>query len=84
MLFRSLVKRLKARNLPAKIVASTQNGRQLFQVQVGPITDLSGAEEVANRIQEQEKLTPKIMKMTAKPTKPKKAVKPAPSRRPAR
>ncbi len=58
-----LLKRLKARNYRAKIVQSPTGGKTLYQVQVGPVTGAKAAEDLAQAIKTQEKITPKVMKL---------------------
>jgi hypothetical protein len=49
----------------------------LYQVQVGPITGVKASEEAAAKIKAQEKIAPKMVKMTQKPSNPPKPRKPA-------
>jgi cell division septation protein DedD len=84
-----LLKRLQARNYRARIVRRTSGGKTLYQVQVGPLTNAQAAEEAARHIQEQENITPKVMKIANKATgKPTKKTAPqtksTATRRPAR
>jgi serine/threonine-protein kinase len=76
----TLQKKLKAKNLRARVVRSTGGGKTLYQVQVGPLTGVKPAEEAAAKIKTEEKITPKVVKMSAKG--PKKTANP-PTRRPA-
>lgn len=69
----AMLQRLRARNFRAKIVTSKTGGKTLYQVQVGPITGAKAAEDAAAKIKAQEKIAPKMVKMTTKPnatTKP--------------
>ncbi len=68
----ALLQKLKKDNFKAKIVSRTTGGKTQYQVQIGPITGTKAAEDLAQRLKSQEKLTPRIIKMTAKtkPTKP--------------
>jgi len=78
----ALLTRLQARNYRARIVRRTTAGKTLYQVQVGPITGAKAAEDAARNIQEQEKITPKVTKMTT--SKATKKTGAALSGRPAR
>jgi hypothetical protein len=85
----ALLKSLKAHNHRARIVRRTTRGKTLYQVQIGPVTGAKAAEDLARTLKEQEKVTPKIMKIADK--NPKKTSKKTPkktnsaaSRRPAR
>ncbi|MFH1594869.1 MAG: protein kinase [Pseudomonadota bacterium] len=78
----ALLTRLKARNYRARILRRTSAGKTLYQVQVGPITGAKAAEDAARNIKEQEKITPKVVKMTASTTTKKTGA--SLSRRPAR
>jgi cell division septation protein DedD len=64
---RALARRLKG-NYPSRIVKRSSQGKVSFQVVVGPITGAKQAEEVAARIKDQEKITPKVQKLAAKPS----------------
>jgi cell division septation protein DedD len=70
----ALVKKLKQDNFKARIVSQTAAGKTQYVVQLGPVTGAKAAEDLAKRLKSQEKITPKIVKMTIK-TKP---AKPAP------
>lgn len=69
----TLVQKLKKDNFKAKIVSQTSNGKTQYQVQLGPVTGTKAAEDLARRLKSQEKITPRIINMTAKTktTKPK-------------
>ena len=69
----ALLKKLKARNYRAKIVSRTTDGKTLYQVQVGPVTGAKAAEDQARALKEQEKITPRVMKIADKT--PKKTTK---------
>jgi eukaryotic-like serine/threonine-protein kinase len=62
----ALVQKLKKGNFKAKIVSRTTNGKTQYQVQLGPVTGTKAAEDLARRLKSQEKITPRIMNMTAK------------------
>jgi cell division septation protein DedD len=80
----ALAQRLKARKYRAKVVSRTTGGKTLYQVQVGPVTGVKAAEELAGNLKAQEKITPKVVKMANKTSSkpPKKSGAPL-SRRPA-
>jgi hypothetical protein len=66
----TLLKRLKARHYrSARVVSRTSGAKTLYQVQVGPYTGHQAAEVAAGHFKEQEKITPKIMKVAEKTTK---------------
>jgi cell division septation protein DedD len=66
----TLLKRLKARHYrSAKVVSRTSGAKTLYQVQVGPYSGHQAAEVAAGHLKEQEKITPKIMKVAEKTTK---------------
>jgi serine/threonine-protein kinase len=62
----ALVQKLKKGNFKAKIISRTTNGKTQYQVQLGPVTGTKAAEDLARRLKSQEKVTPRIMNMTAK------------------
>ncbi len=62
----TLVQKLKKDNFKAKIVSHTTNGKTQYQVQLGPVTGTKAAEDLARRLKSQEKITPRIVNMTAK------------------
>jgi cell division septation protein DedD len=76
----ALQKKLKAKNYRARVIRSTGGGKTLYQVQVGPLAGAKPAAEAAAKIKTEEKLTPKVVKMTGKA--PKKNSN-QPARRPA-
>lgn len=84
----TLLQRLKKDNFKtAKIVSQTSSGKTLFQVQLGPVTGAQAAEDLAQRLKSQEKLTPRVIKMTTKTnakttTKDKTKTKPKPKTKP--
>jgi eukaryotic-like serine/threonine-protein kinase len=65
---RTLYKRLKAHNFPARLVKKTTGGKTVYVVQVGPVTGTKPAEELARRLKTQEKLSPKIQKLASAKT----------------
>jgi cell division septation protein DedD len=67
----TLLQKLKRDNFKAVIVPRTAAGKTQYLVQLGPVTGAMAAEYLANRLKSQEKITPKIVKMTTK-TKPTK------------
>ncbi len=77
----ALLQKLKKDNFKATLAARTAGGKTQYVVQLGPVTGIKAAEELARRLKSQEKITPRIVKMTAKtktkPTKPAKPAKPA-------
>ena len=79
----ALQQKLKKDNFKARIVSRTSGGKTLYQVQVGPVTGLKAAEDLAQRLKAQEKITPRVMKMAAK-SKPTNLQPPPPARRTAR
>ncbi len=68
----ALLQKLKKDNFKAKIVSRTTNGKTQYQVQLGPVTGAKAAEDLARRLKSQEKITPRMIPMTAK-SKPAKA-----------
>ncbi len=63
---RALVQRLGKDHIKARVVTQSRGGQTLYQVQVGPVTGAKAAEDLARRLQTKERITPRIMKMTAK------------------
>ena len=63
---RALVQRLGKDHIKARVVTQSHGGQTLYQVQVGPVTGAKAAEDLARRLQTKERITPRIMKMTAK------------------
>jgi serine/threonine protein kinase len=61
-----LQQRLRAKNLRAVINTRKTGGKTLYQVRVGPLTGVKAAEDAANRIKAQEKITPKVVKLAPK------------------
>ncbi len=78
-LAQALLQKLKKDNFKATLTSRTTGGKTQYLVQLGPVTGTKAAEDLARRLKSQEKITPRIVKMTAKtkPTKPTKPVKPA-------
>jgi hypothetical protein len=62
----TLQHRLKKGKFKAKIVSRKHGAKTLYQVQIGPVNGTKAAEDLAQRLKTQEKLTPRIVKMTAK------------------
>ena len=73
----TLLQKLNRDNFKARIVSRTAAGKTQYLVQLGPVTGTMAAEDLAKRLKSQEKITPKIVKMTTK-TKPTKPTKPVP------
>jgi len=73
----ALLQKLKQDNFKARIVSRTAAGKTQYVVQLGPVTGVKAAEDLAKRLKSQEKITPKIVKMTVKNRQTKPA-KPAP------
>jgi eukaryotic-like serine/threonine-protein kinase len=63
---RALVERLGKDHIKARLVSRSHAGQTLYQVQVGPVTGSKAAADLARRLQTEERITPRIMKMTAK------------------
>jgi cell division protein FtsN len=61
-----LQKRLRATHFKTAIVTRKVGDKTRYQVQVGPLTGAKAAEDAANRIKTQEKLTPKVVKLASK------------------
>jgi cell division septation protein DedD len=62
----ALQKRLRAQHLRAVVIARKTKGKTLYQVRVGPITGAKAAEDTAGRLKTQEKITPKVVKLSSK------------------
>jgi serine/threonine-protein kinase len=62
----SLQQRLRAQHLRAAIITRKVGDKSRYQVQVGPLTGAKAAEDAANRIKTQEKITPKVVKLAPK------------------
>jgi cell division septation protein DedD len=62
----ALQQRLRAKHLKAVVLTRKTGGKTLYLVQVGPLTGAKAAEDAANRIKTQEKLTPKVVKQASK------------------
>jgi cell division septation protein DedD len=62
----ALQQRLRAQHLRALIVTSKTGGKTLYQVRVGPFTGAKAATDAAALLKAQEKLTPKVVKLTSK------------------
>jgi cell division protein FtsN len=61
-----LQQRLRAKHFRAAIITRKVGDKTRYQVQVGPLTGAKAAEDAANRIKTQEKLTPKVVKLAPK------------------
>jgi cell division septation protein DedD len=64
----ALQKRLRAEKLHAVIVTRKSGKKTLYQVRVGPLTGAKAAADAASRIKNQEKITPKVVKLKPKAT----------------
>jgi serine/threonine-protein kinase len=62
----TLQQHLRAKNHRAVVKIQKAGDKIQYQVRVGPLTGVKAAEDAANRIKTQEKLTPKIMKLPPK------------------
>jgi eukaryotic-like serine/threonine-protein kinase len=62
----ALQQRLRAKKIHAVTVKRKAGDKPLFLVQVGPVTGAKAAEDVAGRIKSQEKITPKVVKLSPK------------------
>jgi cell division septation protein DedD len=70
----ALQQRLRTKKFPALIIKQKTGGKTLYQVRVGPLTGAKAAEDAANRLKSQEKISPKVVKLaprtsSAKPTR---------------
>lgn len=63
-----LQQRLRAKHLRAVINTRKTGDKTRYLVQVGPLTGAKAAEDAANRIKTQEKITPKVVKLAPKTT----------------
>ena len=72
----ALLQKLKKDNFKATLASRTAGGKTQYLVQLGPVTGTKAVDDLARRLKSQEKITPRIVKMTAKP-KPSKPTKPA-------
>jgi cell division septation protein DedD len=63
---RALQQRLRKGKIKAKIVSRKRGAKTLYQVQIGPVNGAQAAKDLAQRLKSQEKITPRIVKMTAK------------------
>ncbi|MDP1761892.1 MAG: SPOR domain-containing protein, partial [Deltaproteobacteria bacterium] len=61
-----LQQRLRAKHLRAVINTRKTGDKTRYLVQVGPLTGAKAAEDAANRIKTQEKITPKVVKLAPK------------------
>ena len=62
----ALQQRLRAKNQRAVVKIQKTGNKILYQVRVGPLTGAKAAEDAANRIKTQEKITPKVVKLAPK------------------
>jgi cell division septation protein DedD len=75
---KALQQRLRQSHTKTKIVSRTGGGKTLYQVQLGPVIGSQAAEDLAQRLKSQEKLTPRVVKMSSKHNvKHKSKTKPA-------
>ena len=64
----ALQQRLRAKNQRAAVKIQKAGDKIQYQVRVGPFTGAKAAEDAANRIKTQEKITPKVVKLAPKTT----------------
>ena len=62
----ALQQRLRAKDLRAVVKIQKAGNKIQYQVRVGPFTGAKAAEDAANRIKTQEKITPKVVKLAPK------------------
>jgi cell division septation protein DedD len=62
----ALQQRLRAKNQKAVVKIQKAGDKLHYQVRVGPITGAKAAEDAANRIKTQEKITPNVVKLAPK------------------
>ena len=62
----ALQQRLRAKNHRAVVKIQKAGDKLQYQVRVGPFTGAKAAEDAANRLKTQEKLTPKVIKLAPK------------------
>jgi cell division septation protein DedD len=62
----ALQQRLRAKNHRAVVKIQKAGDKIQYQVRMGPITGAKAAEDAANRIKTQEKITPKVVKLAPK------------------
>ena len=62
----ALQQRLRAKNQRAVVKIQKAGDKIQYQVRVGPLTGAKAAEDAANRIKTQEKITPKVVKLAPK------------------
>jgi eukaryotic-like serine/threonine-protein kinase len=79
----TLVLRLRKDHFKARIIPGKSGGKTQYQVQIGPITGVKAAEDLAQRLKSKEKINPRVVKMTEKTKTHKPASKTA-ARRTAR
>ncbi|MFA4902955.1 MAG: protein kinase [Desulfobaccales bacterium] len=60
----ALQQRLRAKKIHAVTVTRKAGDKTLYLVQVGPVTGAKAAEDAAGRIKSQEKITPKVVKLS--------------------
>jgi len=73
---RIMSRHLQNLDFQAHVAKKTVGGKTQYQVQVGPVTGSKQAEELARRLK-QEKLHPKVQKLTAPPGSPSSGRRPA-------
>jgi cell division septation protein DedD len=66
---RTLARRLKAKKFQAHLAKISIKGKRAYQVRLGPFPEKKAAEETAQRLKTQEHLTPRLLKLKAKPAK---------------
>jgi serine/threonine-protein kinase len=59
---RAVAEKLKARQLPARVMRTTPGGKPVFQVRLGPYTQRAAAEEAARKLKA-EGFTPKLARL---------------------
>jgi cell division septation protein DedD len=59
----ALQQRLRAKKISAVIIKRKTGDKPLYLVQVGPVTGAKTAEDTVSRIKNQEKITPKVVKL---------------------
>ena len=62
----ALQQRLRAKHIGAVVKIQKAGDKMQYQVRVGPLTGAKAAEDAANRIKTQEKITPKVVKLAPK------------------
>jgi cell division septation protein DedD len=62
----ALQQRLRAKNIRAVVNIQKAGNKMHYQVRVGPLTGAKAAEDTANSIKTQVKITPKVVKLAPK------------------